>query len=601
MADNKNLPRLTEKDIPQEPLDETVSWGSDVAAQMLRQLDVPYVALNPGASYRGLHDSLVNHLGNHAPEMLMCLHEEHAVAIAQGFAKATGKPMGVVLHANVGLMHGTMSIFNAWADRQPMLILGATGPVDAAIRRPWIDWLHTSQDQGALVRNFVKYDDQPGSIEAIPESMLRAWQQTTTKPSAPVYVCLDAALQEQKIEEPIQFPDPSRYKASAPPRAATEDLASAVTLLKNAKNPVILYGRCDRTQSAWDNRLELAERLNAKMLSDLKAGAMVPTNHELHAAVPFTGLNPAGKEALRNADVILSIGWIDLGGILRQAFGASTVTPKVIHASVDAQLHNGWGKETFGLPPVDLNLMVDPDQAVADLLAAMPSKKAKTYQLLPPSTDRPGDDEPMNIRHVAFALRDAVGHEKTSFASLARSWPVDVFPHTHPLAYLGKDGGGGIGSGPGLAIGVALAQKYSDLFPIAVLGDGDTAMSINALWTAAKYEIPTLIIIANNRSYFNDELHQEGVARTRGRNPKNRWVGQQVDAPAPDLAKLAEGQGVKGIGPITDPKALKAAIDQAVAEVRSGKPCLIDVHIDPEFGRHVRESGVDRSTAKEVK
>lgn len=121
MADSKSLPRLTEKDIPEEPLDETISWGSDVAAQMLRQLDVPYVALNPGASYRGLHDSLVNHLGNHAPEMLMCLHEEHAVAIAQGFAKATGKPMGVALHANVGLMHGTMAIFNAWGDRQPMV------------------------------------------------------------------------------------------------------------------------------------------------------------------------------------------------------------------------------------------------------------------------------------------------------------------------------------------------------------------------------------------------------------------------------------------------------------------------------------------------
>lgn len=601
MADNTRLPPLTQKDIPEQPIDETVSWGSDVAAQMLRQLEIPYVALNPGASYRGLHDSLVNHLGNHTPEMLMCLHEEHAVAIAQGYAKATGKPMGVVLHANVGLMHGTMAIFNAWGDRQPMVILGATGPVDAAIRRPWIDWLHTSQDQGSLVRNFVKYDDQPGSIEAIPESMLRAWQQTTTKPSGPVYVCLDAAIQEKKIEEPIQFPNPARFKASAPSRAAAADISEAASLLKNARNPVILYGRCDRTQEGWDNRLELAERLGAKMLSDLKAGAMVPTNHELHASVPFTGLNPGGKAALRDADVILSIGWIDLGGVLRQAFGASEVTAKVIHAGVDAQLHNGWGKETCGLPPVDINLMADPDQVVTDLLAEVPANSKKTYKLLPPSDDRPTNDSPMNIRHVAFALRDAVGEEKTSFAALARSWPVDVFPHTHPLAYLGKDGGGGIGSGPGLTIGAALAQKHTDLFSLAVLGDGDTSMSINALWTAAKYEIPTLIVIANNRSYFNDELHQEGVAKIRNRNPKNRWVGQQVDNPAPDLATLAEGQGVKGIGPITDPNALAAAIAEGVAEVRAGRPCLIDVHIDPEFGRHVRESGADRSMAKEVK
>src|SRR5512147_1336488 len=155
-------------------------FGSDVVADALRATDVPYIALNPGASYRGFHDSLVNHLGNHLPEMLLCLHEEHAVAIAHGYAKATGKPMAVALHSNVGLMHGSMAIFNAWCDRQPMLIFGATGPVDAVLRRPWIDWIHTSQDQGALIRNFVKWDDQPGSVAALPEAILRAWQQTAT-------------------------------------------------------------------------------------------------------------------------------------------------------------------------------------------------------------------------------------------------------------------------------------------------------------------------------------------------------------------------------------------------------------------------------------
>ena len=109
--------RLSESAKPAGAPDSTVAWGSDVAAQMLRRLDIPYIALNPGASYRGLHDSLVNHLGNRAPEMLICLHEEHAVSIAHGYAKASGKPMAVALHSNVGLMHGAMAIFNAWCDR----------------------------------------------------------------------------------------------------------------------------------------------------------------------------------------------------------------------------------------------------------------------------------------------------------------------------------------------------------------------------------------------------------------------------------------------------------------------------------------------------
>ena len=129
-------------------------FGSDVVADALRATDIPYIALNPGASYRGLHDSLVNYLGNERPQMLLCLHEESAVAIAHGYAKVTGTAMAAAVHSNVGLMHATMAIFNAWCDRMPMVILGATGPVDAVKRRPWIDWIHTARDQGALVRGY---------------------------------------------------------------------------------------------------------------------------------------------------------------------------------------------------------------------------------------------------------------------------------------------------------------------------------------------------------------------------------------------------------------------------------------------------------------
>src|SRR3954453_16541592 len=144
MSDNATGPAAVERPVlANEPGDY---WGSDTVALMLRELDLPYVALNPGASYRGLHDSLVNLLGNTQPQMLLCLHEEHAVAIAHGYAKVTGRPMGAIVHSNVGLMHPPMAILNAGCDRVPMVFLGATGPWDAASRRPWIDWLHTCAD-----------------------------------------------------------------------------------------------------------------------------------------------------------------------------------------------------------------------------------------------------------------------------------------------------------------------------------------------------------------------------------------------------------------------------------------------------------------------
>ena len=504
--------------------------------------------------------------------------------------------MAVALHSNVGLMHGTMAIYNAWCDRAPMLILGATGPVDATLRRPWIDWIHTAQDQGALIRNYVKWDDQPGSAAAIPESLYRAWQQTATPPHGPVYVCLDAAIQEAPLDAKIDIPGPERYRPAPPPRPATEVLKEAFQLLSQAKHAVILFGRGRRSEQAWANRVALAERLGARMLSDLKAGAMVPTDHPLHVGEPMNQLHKGALEALRSADVILSLDWIDLGGALRQAFGRDPVPAKIIHAGEDLYLHNGWGKEHLELPPIDVHLLGDADTAAAELLALLPSHRQSTSE---PQKRAPVEEAgSLNLRAVARALMEARGEQPVTFASLARAWPIDLWPHRHPLDFLGKDGGGGVGSGPGITIGAALALMDSGRLTVGVLGDGDTCMSMNALWTAGRYNIPALIIVANNRSYYNDELHQEGVARHRSRSPANRWIGQRIDHPAPDIAKLAEAQGVMGIGPLKEVSQLKATFQRAVECVRAGKPCVVDVHIDPGHGRQLRESMAERSFAK---
>src|SRR6202795_4227353 len=207
-------------------------FGSDVVAEVLRDLDIPYIALNPGASYRGLHDSLVNHIGNARPQMLLCLHEESAVAVAHGYAKVTGKAMAAAVHSDVGLFHATMAIFNAWCDRAPVLVLGATGPVDAAKRRPWIDWIHTARDQGAIVRNYTKWDDQPASPAAAREALIRATWIANTTPKGPVYINLDAEMQEAKLAEPLAPIDAARFMPQAHPTVCAEHIAQAATALR---------------------------------------------------------------------------------------------------------------------------------------------------------------------------------------------------------------------------------------------------------------------------------------------------------------------------------------------------------------------------------
>ncbi len=587
-------------DKPEGQPDEKVAWGSDVAAQMLRRFGIPYMSLTPGASYRGFHDSVVNHLGNKNPGMILCLHEDHAVAVAHGWTKVTGKPMACALHSNVGLIHGMMSIFNAWCDRAPMIIMGATGPLDNTQRRPWIDWIHTTRDQGAWVRSMTKWDDLPSSPQAIVEGMTRGYILTQTEPTGPVYICLDAGLQEAKLEKEPEWPDLARFAPPPPARPAKESVDKAIALLNKGQKIVMLMGRGARNQEIWDARVKLAERLGAVVMSDLKAGSMFPTDHPAHPVDPFNVLSKSAREVLTQADVILSLDWIDLHGALIQAKKVGKVDAKVIHATLDTHLANGLNMDHQGLPPVDVPMACIGDLAVTELLAALgPGKKEPWKRREAKAKDTGGDAITLNM--IAATLKAAFNDiNEVGFASLCKGWPVDIWPHQNPHAYMGKDGGGGIGSGPGISVGVALGLHDMGKLAISVLGDGDFLMGGNAIWTAVHYKIPMLIVINNNESYYNDELHQETVAVTRGREPKNRWIGQASSNPTTDIAKLCEAQGAVGIGPVTKAADVKAAIDKGVAALRAGKVCVLDMRVPPGADRHEGASLGTRPTKAAV-
>jgi thiamine pyrophosphate-dependent acetolactate synthase large subunit-like protein len=557
-------------------------WGSDVVAQMLRALDIPYVALNPGSSFRGLHDSLVNHTGNQEPQMLLCLHEEHAVALAHGYAKVTERPMGVILHSNVGLMHGTMAIYNAWCDRVPMLILGATGPVDAAQRRPWIDWLHTAKDQGALIRPYVKWDDQPVSVAAAVEALTRAANLTRTTPCGPTYVCLDVSMQEQRLDEMPKLPDPKRYAVASAPVPSAADIATAADWLSAAKAPLLLMGRMSRSPADWARRVALAEQLGARVLTDIKTGASFPTDHPLHVTKPGFFLDEAAGAAIRAADVILALDCVDLGGMLKQAGGLPAA--KIVNISPDHQLHNGWSMDHQALAPADLHLGCPPDAAlhlIADALGIGPGEPPRDLPALPAlSAD---EDRPLDVVSLAAAMGASLREEVISLVRLPLGWAGESWHFRHPLDYLGIDGGGGIAAGPGMLVGAALALKDTGRLPVAVLGDGDTLMAISALWTAAHYQLPFVAIVSNNRSFFNDEIHQERVARQRQRPVENKWIGQRIAEPDIDIAAMARAQGLEGIGPVATMAELTQAVREATTLARKGRPVLIDARVLPGY------------------
>jgi thiamine pyrophosphate-dependent acetolactate synthase large subunit-like protein len=533
-----------------------------------------------------LHDSFVNYLEARDPKMLVCLHEEHSVAIAHGYAKVTGKPMLAVVHANVGLMHATMAFFSAWCDRVPIVVLGANGPHDATKRRPWIDWLHTSRDPAALVRHYTKWDDEPGSVEAALESIVRAHQIATTPPFGPTFVVLDVEMQEQPLPKPLPMPQLARFAAPSPTLPAPADVKRAVEIMRSAKKPLMVVGRTSRDLDAYNARVALAETFGARVITDFKAGSVFPTTHPLHVDRSAARLTKAGIAAVREADAILSLEAIDLGGILKQAFGAEPPSATIVNCSIDRYIHNGWSMDHQSLPPADVLFSVVTDQLVDAMLAELGRPARQTAHLngkaavpLPANGDARGE---MAMPSFCDGVRAAFAGRDVCFIRL----PLGLnegspFPFDHPLDFLGGDGGGGVGAGPGIAVGAALALRGTGRLPVSILGDGDYLMGLTALWTAVANEIPLLIIVANNNCYNNDVQHQDRIARQRERPVERKWIGQMIADPAPDLAMLARGQGAIGIGRIERREDLAAAIAEGIKHVEAGKVCVVDVYVAP--------------------
>jgi thiamine pyrophosphate-dependent acetolactate synthase large subunit-like protein len=499
-----------------------------------------------------------------------------------------------------------MPIFNAWCDRTPMVIFGATGPVDAHRRRPWIDWIHTSKDQGAIIRDYSKWDDQPASPQAAVESVLRANQITRTAPYGPVYICLDAGLQESALTEEISIPDPARFAPPPSPAAPAESVRKALKAIDTAKFPLILMGRVSRKQADWDRRVRFAEAIGAAVLTSSNDPSSFPTTHPLHLAAPCLRPSKAATALIEKSDLIISLDWLDLAGVFRLSLGtAQSQEPAdktIIHCSLDSIRTNGWSMDHQALPAVDIPVFAEPDQFVAQMLEELGAKKTPKMKTRPEmksiahwndaslAKSSPAGGQAMTLWDMAMTVREFAKKRPATFARLPIGWPGEAYEFDGPLSFMGNDGGGAVGTGPGHTIGAALALKGTDRLTIGVLGDGDYLMGVSALWTASHFEIPVMIVVADNRSYYNDEMHQERVAQMRSRPAENRWIGQRIDEPKVDLVAMARAQGFESEDPVSTTDALAKALKRGAEIVANGGRYFIDSVVQPGYA----DSGPDQ-------
>ena len=578
-------------------------YGSDVVVDLMKAFDIEYAAFNPGATFRGIHDSIVNYGGNYKPEVIFCCHEEISVALAHGYAKAKGKPMVAIVHNIVGLQHASMAIFNAWCDRVPVMVLGGTGPMNTLRRRPRIDWIHTALVQGNQVRDYVKWDDQPYNLASVPESFVRGYRIATTEPMAPVYINYDADIQEDAVATPIEIPDISRFAPPAPTQANPEALKHAADLLVNAKSPLIIADYMGRNPKTVPALIELAELLAIPVV-DKGNRFNFPNTHPLD-------VTDGARELLRRADVILGLDVADLYGSLttvskqtracEYVIGPST---KIIHISMNDMLVRSWAGDCQVLQALDVPISADTSVAIPELIricrermgsdgkqkAAVEARlkelgethKSRRAKWLADAQAKASQRE-ISTAFLAHELGEVIKQEDWVLVNgNSNGWARRLWNFAKPGQYLGTSGGAGVGYGMSAAIGAALAHLGSGRLCVDVQADGDLLMTSSSLWTAAKHRIPLLIVMHNNQSFYNSEEHGIEVAKFRKRPVENAGIGTHVSDPVVDFAKVAQGFGVHGEGPIEGTADLRPALQRALRFVQEKKlPALVDVVSEP--------------------
>ncbi len=575
--------------------------GSDFMVDVIKSLGFEYIASNPGSSFRGLQESLINYGGNVAPEFITCCHEESAAAMAHGYAKIEGKPMAVLVHSDVGLQHASMAIFNAYCDRAPMyVIVGNT--LDATQRRPGVEWDHSVEDVAALVRDFVKWDDLPVSLPHFAESAVRAYKIAMTPPTMPVLLVADASLQEDPIASSAKFHIPKPVVAM-PPQGDSGSVAEAAKLLVAAENPVIIAGRAARTSAGMARLIELAEALQAPVI-DQGARMNFPTRHPLNQTED-------GRALIAGADVILGLELTDFWGTVhsyrdqlhRTSKSVIKENTKLISISTGDLYVKGNYQDIQRFAEVDLAIAADAETTLPSLTEAVKSltnndrkrmfqergsnfanEHQKAWDRARSEATYGWDSSPISIARLSSELWAQIKNEDWSLVSSvnpASRWPLRLWSFDKHYQYIGGSGGEGQGYSAPAAAGAALANKKHGRLSVSISGDGDLMYAPGILWTMAHHRIPLLCVIQNNRAYHQELMHVERMALRHNRGITRASIGTTLQDPNIDYSKVAQGMGVYAEGPITDPKDLGPAIRRAVEVVKRGQPALIDAVTEP--------------------
>jgi acetolactate synthase I/II/III large subunit len=565
--------------------------GSDLMVQTIKDLGVEFAVANPGSSFEGLQESFINYGNppNQMPEWITALHEESAVTIAHGYAKAEGKPMLAVLHGTIGIQHAAMSIYQAYYDRVPVLMIAGNDPDFIAA--------HTAHDMAGMVRSYTKWDAEPKNLDEALVAIQRAYNEAITPPMAPTLVVLSSEIQKDNAPN-------ARIPAYKPPQFVTVDSSRAKEIAKGlveAQNPRIAVGRL-RTPDGVKRAIELAELVGASTSTAATNGSMsFPQGHPLcgpgaDTAYDYTlGLETGGAQASITGPALAKIAPardpldIGFGGITGNGGGGGragrggrgNVSAPPVEADAEASL-------PFLIEEVKLQLTADRKARIQERIAknARANHEARVEALTKAvDAKRAGwNGSPISTARIYAELWPLIMNEDWCLSSpsgFSGGHNTQLWEHNKPYSYLGGQGAGGMGYGAPASVGAALAARGRNRIVVNIQTDGDLNYAPGVLWTAVHHKLPMLTVMHNNRAWHQEFMFVEYMAGVRGRGEDRAWIGNTLRDPNIDYVKMAGGYGMAGEGPIIDPTKLSAALRRGVSAAKRGEPYMIDVITQP--------------------
>lgn len=542
--------------------------------EMLIAHGVEYIFGNPGTTELPIMDGLQDYSNL---KYILSLQEASAVAMADGYARASGKCSFVNLHIAGGLANGISMLYNAYRGGTPLILTAGQSDTRMLVEEPLL-----SGDLVEMCRQYSKWSGEVRHATDVPVAIRRAFRTASTPPTGPVFLSLPWNVLDEKADLDLTPASPVYARI----RPDAEALERAAVLLAGAENVLMLVGDRVAQAGAVSEAVRVAEILGARVAAAIYSEVNFPTNHP-----QFWGLlnlnSPTTSDIFSRHDVILAAGCNIFSRFLYLAPLLSRKR-KVVHLDVSAwEIEKNhpvevgiWGDIKTGL--ADLSEVLEQklsgaQREAADIRASrLAQAKAQRQASYLEEVHQTWDRQPMDPGRLFLEIKEVLPQNTIVASEAVTSTPplLRTLAFDEPGSFFSLRGGA-LGWGIGGALGIQLAKP--DRPVVCILGEGSAMYGIQGLWTAAHYDLPVTYVICNNRSYrilkqFLVNYYYPTLGLT---DRQSDYIGMDFSKHPLDCAGVATGFGIEGFR-VDKPSQLRAALEKAIS---LGRPSLVDVHI----------------------